>query len=577
MVDPHARSNQVLMALEATGVDVHEEARKDDHGGAKKEIDTKVTAIKAKAEATLKACKECKAAEDAVVAGYKKIEDAHTAAEAAAKNALAKEGAYNDAKTKWSLSIDAFIAAFEPIKTDAATLDTDLQKMFDGVVGSLKAVLGSKNHDEKETTAAALAKLDAMVTDSKTVGNAIDADLKPKLKIVKTMEADVRAKKLAYNGAMHAYNTKLAAVKEASTGLKSTISTRNEKCKGADLKFKAFEGKGYKGVTPPPASPPPGAPPPGSPPPPSNPPPGAPPPSSPPPAKSLMKPGSVVPASAITVSGYMAKGAEGSYHQGQGTQYKGGIVFKSPIDLYSFDAVGLYAKTYSQNGACNAITLAAYSTSGAQIWSSGSLDLSKTQWTSWKNVKVGKAGVKQLKIIAKNTSGKPGWCWPSFKNFKVGSGGSGGGPIKDVKGSSLKSGSCFGQCPTNSYSGQVGSTKSCVGKNYNHAGNKYTFKVPSAGTYKVAVKWGDSTWADKTYLRWDAEPTKGSNLKSVEGSKKKGCSASACGYGKGNGDKNSKMTYSASLSAGTHTLYIGSIKDGNYYTVPWCDITLIGA
>merc|ERR1719424_2346583 len=287
--------------------------------------------------------------------------------------------------------------------------------MFDGVVGSLKAVLGSKNHDEKETTAAALAKLDAMVTDSKTVGNAIDADLKPKLKIVKTMEATVRAKKLAYNGAMHAYNTKLAAVKEASTGLKSTISTRNEKCKGADLKFKAFEGKGYKGVTPPPASPPPGAPLPSN-----------PPPSSPPPAKSLMKPGSVVPASAITVSGYMAKGAEGSYHQGQGTQYKGGIVFKSPIDLYSFDAVGLYAKTYSQNGACNAITLAAYSTSGAQIWSSGSLDLSKTQWTSWKNVKVGKAGVKQLKIIAKNTSGKPGWCWPSFKNFKVGSGGSGG-------------------------------------------------------------------------------------------------------------------------------------------------------
>ena len=69
MVDPHARSNQVLMALEATGVDVHEEARKDDHGAAKKEIDTKAAAIKAKAEAALTACKECKAAEDAVVAG----------------------------------------------------------------------------------------------------------------------------------------------------------------------------------------------------------------------------------------------------------------------------------------------------------------------------------------------------------------------------------------------------------------------------------------------------------------------------------------------------------------------------
>jgi len=257
--------------------------------------------------------------------------------------------------------------------------------------------------------------------------------------------------------------------------------------------------------------------------------------------------------------------------------YKGGFVFKSPIDLYSFDAVGLYAKTFSQTGGCNAITLAAYSTSGAQIWSSGSLDLSKTQWTSWKNVKVGKAGVKQLKIIAKNTSGKPGWCWPSFKNFKVGSGGSGGsgGPIKDVKGSSLKSGYCFGQCPTNSMGGM---SKSCVGKAFNHAGNKYNFKVASAGTYKVAVKWGDSTYSDKTYLRWDAEPTKGSNLKSVEGTKMSGgCSASACGNGKGNGDKNRKMTYSASLSAGTHTLYIGSIKDGNYFTVPWCDITLIGA
>jgi hypothetical protein len=260
--------------------------------------------------------------------------------------------------------------------------------------------------------AVALANIDAMASGALSVSKAITSDLKPKLKIVKTKEADTRAKKATYNAKMTAYNAALADVTAAGKSTKSAITARNKACDGADLKYKKFEGKSYK-----------------------------------------------------------------------------------------------------------------------------------------------------VPVSEEKPAPAPSPSPPA-------------GPIKDVKGSSLKSGSCFGQCPTNSMGGM---SKSCVGKAFNHAGNKYTFKVPSAGTYKVAVKWGDSSYSDKTYLRWDAEPTKGSNLKSVEGSKKKGCSASACGYGKGNGDKNSKMTYSASLSAGTHTLYIGSIKDGNYYTVPWCDITLIGA
>jgi len=243
--DPHAKSNQVLMALEKAGVDVHEEARKDDHKKEKSAMGEKAANIKAKAEATLAACKECKKAEDDVVGAYKTVEDAHTAAEAAATTALTKEGAYNSAKDSWSASIDAFIAAFAPVKADAAKLDTGLQAQFDDIVGGLKAVLGDDNHVQKVTKAEAIGKLDAMIATSSSIGNSIETDLKPKLKIVKTKEKDVRAKKAAYNKAMSAYNAALAAVTAAGDGIQSKITIRNKKCKGADLKYAAFEGKKY--------------------------------------------------------------------------------------------------------------------------------------------------------------------------------------------------------------------------------------------------------------------------------------------------------------------------------------------
>lgn len=202
--------------------------------------------IKAKAEAALKACEACKKAEDAVVTAYDTVKTKHEAAETAATASLAAEGAYGDAKVKWSASIDEFIKAFTPIKADASTLDSALQKSFDSIVADLQSVLKTNNHDESTTMAVALANIDAMASSALSVSKAITSDLKPKLKIVKTKEADTRAKKATYNAKMTAYNAALADVTAAGKSTKSAITARNKACDGADLKYKKFEGKSYK-------------------------------------------------------------------------------------------------------------------------------------------------------------------------------------------------------------------------------------------------------------------------------------------------------------------------------------------
>jgi len=216
------------------------------HKYAKSSLGETAAGIKAKAEAALKACEACKKAEDAVVTAYDTVKTKHEAAEAAATASLAAEGAYGDAKVKWSASIDEFIKAFTPIKADASTLDSALQKSFDSIVADLQSVLKTDNHDESTTMAAALANIDAMASSALSVSKAITSDLKPKLKIVKTKEADTRAKKAAYNAKMTVYNAALADVTAAGKATKTAITARNKACDGSDLKYKEFEGKSYK-------------------------------------------------------------------------------------------------------------------------------------------------------------------------------------------------------------------------------------------------------------------------------------------------------------------------------------------
>lgn len=89
----------------------------------------------------------------------------------------------------------------------------------------------------------------------------------------------------------------------------------------------------------------------------------------------------------------------------------------------------------------------------------------------------------------------------------------------------------------------------------------YTVTLPEAGNYEVTVQWGTSSWADKSYVQCDTQGSTGSYIMLATDS-----------------NDNQEMTSSSKwLSAGSHSLYIGSASDGNYYTQPWCGITIAKA
>lgn len=120
----------------------------------------------------------------------------------------------------------------------------------------------------------------------------------------------------------------------------------------------------------------------------------------------------------------------------------------------------------------------------------------------------------------------------------------------------------------------VGTTPSsisgCVGATTDHAVFRYDFTLPSAGAYDVVITWGTSTYADRTYVSWDTAPTSATSTSNyiVGATTSSGCTASAC-----DADEGSTITYtSPSMTAGTHSLFIGSTPDGNYYAVPWCRV-----
>ena len=107
----------------------------------------------------------------------------------------------------------------------------------------------------------------------------------------------------------------------------------------------------------------------------------------------------------------------------------------------------------------------------------------------------------------------------------------------------------YGSCPTGG---------SGVGKNNDRGGARYTVTIATAGSYVMDVQFGSSTWSDKSYGRWDAE-----------------ASSSTYDLYAGESQNNALVSSTArTLTAGTHYFYLGSATDGNYYTLPWCSLTL---
>lgn len=111
----------------------------------------------------------------------------------------------------------------------------------------------------------------------------------------------------------------------------------------------------------------------------------------------------------------------------------------------------------------------------------------------------------------------------------------------------------FGTCPAGG---------SARGKNNDQAGAIYTVNIQGGGTFIVEVQFGDSSYNDKTYGRWDAQPTSSSYHLFAGG-------------GSGGNNENQMIRSSPQfLSAGTHKWYMGSANDGGYYTHPWCSINI---
>ena len=115
----------------------------------------------------------------------------------------------------------------------------------------------------------------------------------------------------------------------------------------------------------------------------------------------------------------------------------------------------------------------------------------------------------------------------------------------------------------------VADAANCASQPANEAGFIYTFNLPTARSYDVIVTFGTNAYGVKTYLQWDQQPTTtGANyLTALEGT--------SAGYSAGTGDKSMVRTFRATVGAGSHTLYIGSIPDGNSYMLPWCQIQVL--
>ena len=111
----------------------------------------------------------------------------------------------------------------------------------------------------------------------------------------------------------------------------------------------------------------------------------------------------------------------------------------------------------------------------------------------------------------------------------------------------------FGTCPTGG---------SGTGKATDSAGAIYNVQIEASGSYIVDVQFGDSQYNDKTYGKWNVQPTSVSyDL--------------FAGGGSGGGNENQKLSSSpVYLNAGLNTWQIGSGTDGGYYTHPWCSITV---
>jgi len=87
---------------------------------------------------------------------------------------------------------------------------------------------------------------------------------------------------------------------------------------------------------------------------------------------------------------------------------------------------------------------------------------------------------------------------------------------------------------------------------------RYVVTLPVKGSYVMEVQFGHSGHMDKTYARWDAEPTTANyDLFAGETATNKLLTSEA-----------------TTLDAGTHAFWIGSSPDGNWYTLPWCALTV---
>ena len=114
----------------------------------------------------------------------------------------------------------------------------------------------------------------------------------------------------------------------------------------------------------------------------------------------------------------------------------------------------------------------------------------------------------------------------------------------------------YGTAPTSNFH-----SSGCVGASADVAGAVYDVIIPRDGNYIVTVRWGYATYYQISYVQWDSQGTSDSYI----------LWASDILEGEPHQVMSSAPVY---LSAGSHSLYIGSNSDGGHYTTPWCDIVV---
>ena len=98
----------------------------------------------------------------------------------------------------------------------------------------------------------------------------------------------------------------------------------------------------------------------------------------------------------------------------------------------------------------------------------------------------------------------------------------------------------------------------CVGSHTAVAGAVYDVIISTAGYYMITVDWGYQSYADKSYVQWNSIGTRLSHIIVAT-------------------DDNENQQQSSSpiyLSAGSHSLHIGTVIEDAYFTVPWCNIAI---